>query len=238
MQITIRKGLDIPLSGKPRLEIETAREVSSVASLGLDTPGLKPKMAVQQGDRVKLGQVLFIDKRNPDIPFTAPGCGTISVINRGERRILHSVVIELDGSKEQAFPVFEPTKIESIDAEKVRSILIESGQWTYLRTRPYSSIPAPGDKPNSIFITAIDTNPLAPEPAVIIAEDTEAFLAGIKVIAKLTDGPTYHPFPGSGQREKDRLAYRLPGHTGCGQAIPHRTTVHRASCRSGWSDGG
>jgi Na+-transporting NADH:ubiquinone oxidoreductase subunit A len=191
MQITIKKGLDIPLSGKPRLEIETAREVSSVASLGLDTPGLKPKMAVQQGDRVKLGQMLFIDKRNPDIPFTAPGCGTISVINRGERRILHSVVIELDGSNEQAFPVFEPTRIESIDAEKVRSILIESGQWTYLRTRPYSRIPAPGDKPNSIFITAIDTNPLAPDPAVIIAEDTEAFLAGINVIAKLTDGPTY-----------------------------------------------
>ena len=101
MRITLKKGLDIPVAGKPRMEIETAGEVSSVASLGLDTPGLKPRMAVQQGDRVKLGQPLFIDKRNPDIPFTSPGAGVVSVINRGERRVLHSVVIELDGSKEQ-----------------------------------------------------------------------------------------------------------------------------------------
>jgi Na+-transporting NADH:ubiquinone oxidoreductase subunit A len=191
MQISIKKGLDIPISGKPRLEIETANDVGSVAALGLDTPGLKPKMAVQQGDRVKLGQVLYTDKRNPEVPFTSPGCGVVSIINRGERRILHSVVIELDGSDEQAFPVFAPTPVDAIDEGEVRRILIESGQWTYLRTRPYSRIPLPGDTPSSIFITAIDTNPLAPDPAVIIAEDGEAFVAGIKVIAKLSGGPTY-----------------------------------------------
>ena len=191
MQISIKKGLDIPISGKPRLEIDTANDVGSVAALGLDTPGLKPKMAVQQGDRVKLGQVLFTDKRNPEVPFTSPGCGVVSIINRGERRILHSVVVELDGSDEQAFPVFDPTEVDKIDAGEVRRIMIESGQWTYLRTRPYSRIPAPGDTPSSIFVTAIDTNPLAPDPAVIIAEDAEAFVAGVKVIAKLSGGPTY-----------------------------------------------
>jgi len=191
MRITIKKGLDIPVAGKPRMEIESANEVSSVASLGLDTPGLKPRMLVQQGDRVKLGQPLFIDKRNPDVPFTSPATGVVSIINRGERRILHSVVIELDGAEEQAFPVFEPTKIDSLDGAEVRRILIDSGQLTYLRTRPFSRIPMPDAIPGAVFVTAIDTNPLAPNPAVIIAEAAEAFGAGIQVVAKLTEGPTY-----------------------------------------------
>ena len=191
MRISIKKGLDIPVAGKPRMEIGAANDVRSVASLGLDTPGLKPRMAVQQGDRVKLGQPLFVDKRNPDVPFTSPGSGVVSVINRGERRVLHSVVIELDGAGEQAFPVVEPAKIDRLTAEEVRSTMIQSGVWTYLRTRPFSRIPMPDETPTSIFVTAIDTNPLAPNPAVIIAEDAEAFVAGIKVVSRLTDGPTY-----------------------------------------------
>ena len=191
MRITIKKGLNIPLAGKPRLEIDNGNEISSVASLGLDTPGLKPRMAVQQGDRVKLGQPLFVDKRNPDVPFTSPGTGVVSIVNRGERRVLHSVVVQLDGDDEKAFPAFEPGRIDGIDPAEVRRIMIEGGQWTYLRTRPFSRIPMPGDTPHSMFITAIDTNPLAPNPAAIIGEDAEAFEAGIKVLAKLTEGSTF-----------------------------------------------
>lgn len=191
MRITIKKGLNIPLAGKPRLEIDKGNEISSVASLGLDTRGLKPRMAVQQGDRVKLGQPLFVDKRNPDVPFTSPGTGVVSIVNRGERRVLHSVVIQLDGNDEQTFPAFEPGRIDAIDPAEVRRIMIEGGQWTYLRTRPFSRIPMPGDTPHSVFITAIDTNPLAPDPAVIIGEDAEAFENGIKILAKLTQGSTY-----------------------------------------------
>jgi Na+-transporting NADH:ubiquinone oxidoreductase subunit A len=191
IRIQIRKGLDIPISGRPRQEICAANEVSSVASLGLDTPGLKPKMAVQQGDRVKLGQVLFVDKRNPDVPFTSPGSGVVSVINRGERRVLHSVVIELDGQEQQAFPVLEAAEVDTIDAAKLRRILIESGQWTYFRTRPFSRIPAPAAIPHSIFVTAIDSNPLAMDPALIIAEDRDAFLVGQRALARLTEGAVY-----------------------------------------------
>lgn len=191
MQIKLNKGLNIPIAGKPRLVIDTANEVSSVASIGLCTPGLKPSMAVAEGERVKLGQLLFRDKRNPEIRYTAPGAGVVTAINRGERRILQSIVIELDGSDEETFPIFEPSQIDKIDAEEARRVLVESGQWTYLRTRPFSRVPVPSDKPSSIFVTAIDTNPLASDPAMIIAEDREAFVAGIKIVAKLTDGPTY-----------------------------------------------
>ena len=190
-RITIRKGLDIPVAGRPRMEIGAGNEVASVAAMGLDTPGLKPRMAVQQGDRVKVGQVLYIDKRNPDVPFTSPGSGVVSIINRGERRVLHSVVIQLDGSGEQAFPAFEPGEIGRLGDEEIRRTLIDSGQWTYFRKRPYSRIPLPADTAHSIFITAVDTNPLAPDPAVIIGEDAEAFVAGQRVIAKLSGGRTW-----------------------------------------------
>ena len=191
MRITIKKGLDIPISGAPQPVISDAANVATVGLVGWDTPGLKPKMAVAVGDRVKLGQVLFVDKRNPDVRYTAPGCGTVSAINRGERRVLNSVVIELDGDDAETWHAFEPAEIGNVDAGTIRQTLAESGLWTALRTRPFGHIPHPDTTPHSIFITAINTNPLATDPALVIAQDTEAFLAGARLVAQLTNGPTY-----------------------------------------------
>ena len=191
MHIKIKKGLDIPITGKPQPVISDAAGVSSVGLLGWDTPGLKPRMAVAEGDRVKLGQVLFVDKRNPDVYYTAPASGTVSAINRGERRVLNSVVIDLDGDDAESWPTVAAEKIATADVADIRKTLAESGLWTALRTRPFGKIPAPDATPNSIFITAINTNPLAVDPALVIAEDTEAFLAGIQLVSRLTDGPTY-----------------------------------------------
>ena len=139
-------------------------------------------MAVAAGDRVKLGQTLFIDKRNPEICYTAPGSGVVSAINRGERRVLNSVVIELDGDEAETW---------STDDKDIRKTLCESGLWTTLRTRPFGKIPQPDTTPNSIFVTAINTNPLAGDPSLVIGEDPEAFLAGLRVISQLTEGKTY-----------------------------------------------
>ncbi len=191
MRITIKKGLDIPIAGTPELVISDAADVGSVGLVGWDTPGLKPKMAVAEGDRVKLGQVLFVDKRNPDVRYTAPGCGTVSAINRGARRVLNSVVIELDGDDAETWRSCEPADIDKIDAGKIRQTLAESGLWTALRTRPFGRIPLPDATPNSIFITAINTNPLAGDPAMVIREDNDAFLAGVRLVSRLTGGPTY-----------------------------------------------
>ncbi|NIA26617.1 MAG: Na(+)-translocating NADH-quinone reductase subunit A [Desulfobulbaceae bacterium] len=191
MRITIKKGLDVPISGSPEPVIENADDVGSVALVGWDTPGLKPSMAVAEGDRVKLGQHLFTDKRNPGVRYTAPGCGTVSAINRGERRVLNSVVVQLDGDDAESWQAFGPEKIADVDADTIREILAESGLWTALRSRPFGRIPATDSAPNSIFITAINTNPLAVDPALVIAEDAEVFLAGIRLLAKLTAGPTY-----------------------------------------------
>ena len=93
--VRIKRGLDIPITGAPEQRIETARAVHHVAVIGFDYHGLKPTMAVQVGDRVQKGQPLFSDKKNPGVQVTAPASGTISAINRGERRVLQSVVIEV-----------------------------------------------------------------------------------------------------------------------------------------------
>jgi Na+-transporting NADH:ubiquinone oxidoreductase subunit A len=182
MHIKIKKGLDVPISGKPELTLSDANPVKTVGLVGWDTPGLKPKMAVAAGDRVKLGQTLFIDKRNPEVCYTAPGSGVVSAINRGERRVLNSVVIELDGDDAETW---------STDDKDIRKTLCESGLWTTLRTRPFGKIPQPDTTPNSIFVTAINTNPLAGDPSLVIGEDSEAFLAGLRVISQLTEGKTY-----------------------------------------------
>ena len=191
MRITIKKGLDVPIAGKPDPVIANVSDVSSVALVGWDTPGLKPSMAVAEGDRVKLGQHLFTDKRNPGVRYTAPGCGTVLAINRGERRVLNSVVIQLDGDDAESWQAFEPDGIGNIDAATIRETLAESGLWTALRGRPFGRIPATNSTPNSIFVTAINTNPLAVDPALVIAEDAEAFLTGIRLLSRLTAGSLY-----------------------------------------------
>jgi Na+-transporting NADH:ubiquinone oxidoreductase subunit A len=191
MQITIKKGLDIPISGHPLQDVSPGNDVSTVALLGWDTPGLKPKMLVREGDRVTLGQPLYIDKRNPEVPFVATGSGVVSAINRGERRVLQSVVITLEGSAEETFPVVESSKLEAVDESELRETLVRSGLWNCFRTRPFSRVPGPGDRPNSIFVTAIDSNPLALDPSLVIGEDEESFAAGLRVISRLADGPTF-----------------------------------------------
>ncbi len=97
--IRIKRGLDLPITGAPEQRIEAGRPVRSVAVIGFDYHGMKPTMAVQVGDRVKLGQVLFSHKKTPGVTFTAPGAGTVSAIHRGEQRLLQSVVIDLDGDE-------------------------------------------------------------------------------------------------------------------------------------------
>jgi Na+-transporting NADH:ubiquinone oxidoreductase subunit A len=187
----IRKGLDLPISGAPAQEIDDGPAVSRVALAGDDYVGLKPKMAVQVGDAVKLGQVLFEDKKTPGVQFTSPGCGKVVAVNRGAKRKFESMVIELDGEEEETFQSFSAEELDQLEREKVQDVLIQSGMWTVLRTRPYSKVPAPDSTPHSIFVTAMDTNPLAADPAPIINEQAEDFSHGLQILSRLTDGPVY-----------------------------------------------
>ncbi|MDO4231447.1 MAG: Na(+)-translocating NADH-quinone reductase subunit A [Lautropia sp.] len=187
--IKIKRGLDLPLTGAPHQLVSDAPAVSRVAVIGPDYHGLKPTMAVQVGDRVKVGQPLFSDKTNPGVHITAPATGVISAINRGERRILQSVVIDV-GDEHAAdaaiqFACYDDAQLDTLTPEQVRENLQQSGQWAALRTRPYSKIPAVDATPLSIFVTAIDTHPLAADPAVVIQNEAADFRRGLRVLARL-----------------------------------------------------
>lgn len=191
MQFVIKKGLDVPITGAPKQVIENGNKVKTVAILGTDYVGMKPTMMVAEGDNVKLGQVLFTDKKNPGVNFTSPGAGVVKSIIRGEKRALQAVVIELKGAAQESFEKYAEVDLASLDVEKVKANLINSGLWTSLRARPYGKIPAIDTKPSSIFVTAMDTRPLAADPVVIIKERNADFVNGLKVLSRLTDGKTY-----------------------------------------------
>ena len=187
--IKVRRGLDLPIAGAPEQVIHDGPKISQVAVLGSDYPGMKPTMEVREGDRVTRGQVLFSDKKNPGVVFTAPAPGKVVAVNRGERRVFQSLIIDVSGAKAEKFQSYKATQLETLDRAAVVDNLVNSGQWVALRTRPYSKVPAIDSTPASIFVTAMDTNPLAADPAVIIAQRSEDFANGLKVLARLTDGP-------------------------------------------------
>ena len=189
--ILIKKGLDLPINGKPVQRIDAAAAVQRVALLAHDYPGMKPTMLVAEGERVKLGQPLFSDKKNPRVLYTAPGSGVVAAINRGERRAFISLVIALDGDDELSIPSCTAAEIPSLAATEIEERLLASGLWTALRSRPFSKIPVPGTRPAAIFVTAMDSNPLAADPALIIHEESEFFTAGLSALRLLTSGKVH-----------------------------------------------
>ena len=189
--IKIRRGLDLPISGAPTQTIEDGSTVRSVAVIGFDYHGMKPTMAVQVGDRVAAGQVLFTDKKTEGVKYTAPAAGTIAAINRGARRVFQSVVIDVDGDEALRFASFGDEQLATLERQQVVENLVESGLWTAIRTRPFSRVPLPTSAPSNIFVSAMDTNPLAADPAVIIAEREADFNRGLQVLQRLTDGKVF-----------------------------------------------
>lgn len=187
--ITIKKGLDLPIAGAPEQVIYDGPAIKRVATLGEEFVGMRPTMHVKVEDHVKKGQIIFEDKKNPGVKFTAPAAGTVVEVNRGARRVLQSVVIAVDDSEDQiTFSKYTSAELSSLDANVVREQLVESGMWTALRTRPYSKVPAIGSTPSSIFVTAMDTNPLSANAELIIKENAQAFTDGLQVLSRLTEG--------------------------------------------------
>ena len=191
--IRIRRGLRVPVSGAPQQEISNLGSFQHVGLVGDDYIGMKPTMHVKVGDRVLKGQCLFEDKNNAGVRFTAPATGTVTAIERGAKRKFESLAIEVDWNSDQQekFEHFDQVDLSTLDVECVRRVLIESGLWTALRQRPFSRVPEIGFRPKSIFVTAIDTNPLAAEPAVVIQTRPADFIAGLEVLSTLTDGPLH-----------------------------------------------
>lgn len=189
--INVTKGLDIPISGAPEGAIRDGNKVGQVALVGDDYIGMKPTMLVKEGDRVALGQTLFTDKKNEGIIFTSPGCGIVSSINRGEKRKFESLVIRLDG--DEAVEFCEPgSDLNSLNPDTIRELLITSGLWTTLRTRPYGKNPAIDSSPSSLFITAADSAPLAGDPQKIIQDKADLYQTGLQILRKMLPCPIHY----------------------------------------------
>lgn len=193
--ITIKKGLDLPILGNPEQHVEVARAVTRVALLGDDYVGMKPTMLVNVGDRVKLGQAIFTDKKTEGVTYTSPAAGTIAEINRGAKRKFESIVIDVDQNAGDG----DSVKFDgaaggdpiALGREGVTNVLTESGLWTSLRTRPYGKVPVPGSTPAAIFVQAIDTNPLAADPVIAMADRKDQFTLGLNCLTQLTDGTVH-----------------------------------------------
>ena len=210
--IEIKKGLDLPIEGSPRQELGESPRIRTVAVIGGDYHGMKPTMAVSEGDRVVIGQELFSDKKNPGVIFTSPGAGEVISVNRGDKRVLQSVVIRLDDSEESKdFDLCPGDQLGTLSAEKIETQLIESGLWVSLKTRPYSKAPSPGSRPAAIFVNALDSNPLAAYPNYVINLYKRDFEHGLQVLSKLTQGKLYlckdsylkHDFKGASNLQEE-----------------------------------
>ncbi len=191
----LKRGLDLPLAGEPVQQVSEAAKVEHVALLGDDTIGLKPTFHVQPGDQVLRGQLLFEDKRIPGVRHTAPAAGKVHALHRGERRAFRSLVIEVEDKpgddRQVALSSFSGVSPDSLSADAVRALLLESGLWTALRMRPFSRVADPADKPQALFVTAMETRPHAPSVDVVLDGRDEDLRIGVQALAKLCEGQTY-----------------------------------------------
>jgi Na+-transporting NADH:ubiquinone oxidoreductase subunit A len=187
----LKRGLDIPISGIPEQKIFVGNNPETLAVLGPDFNGLKPKMLINVGENVVRGTPLFCHKDNPKVFYVSPCKGKVESINRGEKRILLSVVITIEDLTHKGLNIVKLNSKEDNKTEFIKKCLYESGLWTSFLTRPYSKVPEAGSVPSSIFITAMDTEPLCPNADLIINQNLIAFTEGVKKISNLTNGDVF-----------------------------------------------
>ena len=174
--IKLRKGLDVKLKGTASLETANVSCPGEYALVPDDFVGVKPKVVVKEGDSVKAGDALFVDKLHPEVKFVSPVSGTVSLVERGDRRKLLSIRVKAD--KEQVAREFD---VKS----DVKALLMESGLFAFFRSRPYDVVANPDDKPKAIFVTAFNSMPLSQDFAYVVKGQEQDFQAGITALSKL-----------------------------------------------------
>ena len=235
----LKKGLNIPVLGIPEQIIQGEKKPKSVAVLGPDYIGLKPKMLVSVGDKVKRGSPLFCHKDYPEISYVSPCKGKVKVINRGDKRVLLSVVIDVESISDKGINITKTHSNEKSQEQFVKKCLFDSGLWTSFLTRPYSKVPSSDSLPSSIFITAMDTEPLCPDAELIINHDLKAFNEGVKKISLLTKGKVFICTKNNSQlKVNDFDTYEFAGPHPAGLAGTHMHFLDAPSAtKTVWSIG-
>ncbi len=193
----IRRGFDVRLAGAPEPGPASPWMPAEVALLGADYPGMRPTMRVEPGDAVDRGTTLFEDKKTPGVRFVAPVGGRVKAIHRGERRAFRSLVIEVSAGERGGRPDAGRTlrssgnHPEAMDPDALKEALLESGEWTAIRSRPFGRVANPERRPRAILVTAMDTAPLAPDPAAAVEGRDGDLQWGVAALSRLTDGPVF-----------------------------------------------
>ncbi len=186
MVVRIRRGLDLVFDGAPRQSIEQGPPIGSVALLGSDYPGIRFDPLVEVADTVAAGQPLLRQRSLPDRQLVAPVAGRVSALTRGARRRIATVEISPSGDDAAVFAV--PT---SIDRPALVGLLHRSGLWAAIEARPFGRPADLATEPDALFVTAMDTRPHAPDPAVVIAAHAAWFERGVSALPHLTSGKVF-----------------------------------------------
>ena len=187
--IKLCKGLDIKLQGAAEKKTTAVGLASTYAVSPLDFEGIVPKMLVKVGDAVKAGTPLFFNKNNASVVFTSPVSGTVAAVVRGEKRRI--LAVEIAADQTIAYEEFETLDVAKATRDQIVELLLKSGLWTLLIQRPYGIIANPADMPKSIFVSAFDSAPLAPDYGYTLADDKQALQKGFEVLARLTAGKVH-----------------------------------------------
>ena len=200
MSHIVRRGFEVRLAGAPAADRppEEIRVPARIALLGADYPGMRPTMRVRVGDSVSRGSVVFEDKKTPGLRFTAPLGGRVAAVHRGERRAFRSLVIEPGpgeragrGGAGPAPSGWSGRHPDALDGDAVRELLLESGEWTAIRARPFGRVAHPERRPEAVFVNAADTAPLAPDPVAAVAGRETDLGWGLAAVSRLTEGPVF-----------------------------------------------
>ena len=181
--IKLRKGLDINLKGKAAEEVMSVKSPECYALVPDDFTGVTPKVVVKEQEHVMAGGSLFIDKNHPEVKFVSPVSGVVTSVERGARRKVMSITVKADSQQE--YQDFGKKNIAGMDATAVKSLLLEAGMFAFIKQRPYDVVADPTVDPKAIFISAFDTNPLAPDFEFALKGEEANFQAGLDALAKI-----------------------------------------------------
>ena len=181
--IKLRKGLDINLKGKAAAEVVAVKEPGFYALCPEDFTGVTPKVFVKEHEYVMAGGPLFIDKNHPEVQFVSPVSGVVTSVERGARRKVLSITVE--AAQEQDYEEFGKEDVSKMDAVSVKAALLKSGMFAFIKQRPYDIVADPTVAPRAIFVSAFDTNPLAPDFELALKGEEANFQTGLDALAKI-----------------------------------------------------
>ena len=181
--IKLCKGLDIHLQGKAEEKLIQLKSKGQYALVPDDFEGVTPKVVVKEGDHVKAGDALFLNKQYPEVRFASPVSGVVREVVRGERRKVHCVRVEADKQQEQVD--YGKKDVTKMDGQQVIDALLEAGIFGYINQLPYAVSTNPATLPKAIFVSALRDKPLACDFQYEARGQEQDFVTGIAALSKI-----------------------------------------------------